>query len=565
MKKTLIGILVCSLLILTILPNISSIYIKKVNVNDFQEYEFIPGEFIVKFKEKTKILTHSIKRLNEKYQVKSIEKIFKNSENTILDNIYLYSVSEDSDILSIVNNYLACPNIAYVEPNYIIKPNVNPKTKNNRPIFNSFSQIDTFPNDPDFDKQWSLHNIGQLGGKLDSDIDALEAWKIQKGDENIIIAIIDTGIDYNHPDLVENIWMNTDEIPDNGIDDDSNGFIDDIMGWDFAYKNSDPKDTIGHGTLCAGVAGAVTNDTIGIAGVSWNCKIMNVKMFYDNYTASVLDAAMAVKYAADNGANVISMSWGDYTHYQVLEDACNYSYEKGALLIAAVGNDNANIENDYPPAYENVIAVASTNNKDKRGSWSNYGSIVDIAAPGDFIYSTMPTYEVLFNSYGFDRNYEYASGTSLAAPCVAGVAGLVLSKDGTLSQEEVTSIILDNVDAYNSEKYIGNGRINAYKAITEFYSNLDIKITGGLGVETTITYNGLGESIGEPYEITIRGGLCGLINETISGTIDFKAREAETISSGLLFGLGVIEISVKVGIKEQNAKGLQLFIFSIVK
>ena len=185
----------------------------------------------------------------------------------------------------------------------------------------------------------------------------------------------------------------------------------------------------GHGTHCAGIAGAVTNNNIGIAGVCWNCKIMNVKIGFENNTEAILPAAMGVQYAADNGAHVISMSWGDYTHYQVLEDAINYAYDKGAVLLAAAGNDEDDIPNDYPPAFENVIAVASTNNWDQRAIFSNHGNIIDIAAPGQNIYSTMPTYEVYFNTVlGFEMNYDYMMGNSMATPCVAGLAGFGLPK-----------------------------------------------------------------------------------------------------------------------------------------
>jgi hypothetical protein len=455
-----------NVVILIILILIStSLTVIGTDIDDNNEY-FVKGEIIIKIKYNC-ISSLTFNKIKEIFNVISIEKVFVNSENSILDNIYLLKLSGDSNILPIVEYYSSLPFIEYAEPNYIIQPPICIKSSNNHQNYDSISNLESIPNDPDFGKQWGLHNIGQEGGKEDSDIDAPEAWDIEKGDENIIIAIVDSGVDYTHPDLADNIWINEDEIPDNNIDDDDNGFIDDIMGWDFAYGDSNPIDDCGHGTHCAGIAGAVTNNNIGIAGVCWNCKIMNVKIGFENNTEAVLPAALGVQYAADNGSNVISMSWGDYTHYQVLEDAINYAYDKGAVLLAAVGNEEDDIPNDYPPAYENVIAVASTNNWDQRAIFSNYGSIIDIAAPGQNIYSTMPTYEVYFNTVmGFEMNYDYMNGNSMACPCVAGLAGLILSKNSSLSQEEVRSIICENVDPYDSGEYIGTGRINAYKALS---------------------------------------------------------------------------------------------------
>jgi thermitase len=339
------------------------------------------------------------------------------------------------------------------------------------------------PNDPYFGKQWFLNNRGQLiwyerflflgkipimwptRGLPDADIDAPEAWEITTGSPDVVIAILDTGIDYTHPDLAANIWNNADEIPGNGIDDDHNGYIDDVRGWDFYNHDNDPKDDHGHGTLCAGIAGAVGNNGVGIAGVAWNCKIMSVKILNETgWEAPWEDVAAAIKYAADNGANVISMSFGVYEVHYILEDAVNYAYSKGVFLCAAAGNDNTD-NVSYPCAYDNVTAVGWTNLKDQASSYSCYGDWVDIAAPGNLIYSTMPTYHVTDNDYGMPQNYTFHAGTSAATPMVAGVAALLLSKDPSLSPDEVKALLCNNVDPYTGDKYIGTGRINAYKAL----------------------------------------------------------------------------------------------------
>ncbi len=233
--------------------------------------EFVPGEFIVKLKKDTTLSMIPLIALSEKHQVYAFEKIFPNAENTILDNIYLLHVPIGSDILSIVQDYALFPDVEYAEPNGIL-------------------HASSIPNDVNFSSRWSLDNTGQVffvwnghsySGTPDADIDAPEAWDIEKGSPDVVIAVIDSGIDYTHPDLATKIWNNVDEIQGNGIDDDNNGYVDDVMGWDFAYGDNDPKDGVGHGTMCAGVAAAITDNNIGMAGVCWNCKIMPVQVMDD--------------------------------------------------------------------------------------------------------------------------------------------------------------------------------------------------------------------------------------------------------------------------------------------
>jgi subtilisin family serine protease len=452
MKNPIMGILVCFLLFLTVFVSPVLGIREKTDVEKNREtMMFIPGEFIVKLKKNITFSNHMLASLNEKYQVCTIETLFPNAKGTPLENIYCLHVSLESDILFIIHEYATCPDVEYVEPNQM-------------------GVLCSIPNDVNFSHQWYLHNTGQMGTP-DCDIDAPEAWDIETGNTDVIIAIVDTGIDWNHPDLSLKIWNNTNEIPNNGLDDDDNGYIDDVNGWDFFYNDNNPDDGYGHGTYCAGIAAASTNNNIGIAGVAWNCQFMPVKIISEN--GGFFDSATAagIVYAADNGADVISMSF-TFLDSSLLEDAVNYAYGKGAFLCAAAGNQNSPVEH-YPAAYENVTAVAATTENDTRcspdewgaGSGSNYGFWVDIAAPGNLIYSTMPTYHVYMNDNGHDQNYTFASGTSASAPMVAGVAALLLSKNSLLSPDEIKMLICENVDPYNSTEYIGSGRLNAQKVL----------------------------------------------------------------------------------------------------
>ena len=339
------------------------------------------------------------------------------------------------------------------------------------------------PNDPGFSKQYHLQTSNRLMWaafrfpflnhftyklpfmvKPDSDISAPEAWAIETGSPDVVIAIIDSGIDYTHPDLQANIWNNTDEIPSNGIDDDLNGYIDDVMGWEFYYNTSDPKDDFGHGTSCAGIAAAAGNNSVGIAGVAWNCKIMPLKILNDSGWFYWEGLASAIRYAADNGADIISMSIGDVNvSPTIVEDAVNYAYNKGVFLCAAAGNNGKNTP-FYPAVYENVTAVGMTNPKDRAHLLSNYGEWVDIAAPGMWIYSTTPTYPIPKNIALFE-NYSSSGGTSFATPQVAGAAALLKSKDPSLTPAEIKALLCNNTDPYTGSHYIGTGRLNVYKAL----------------------------------------------------------------------------------------------------
>ena len=360
-------------------------------------------------------------------------------------------------------------NVLYAEPNYKYK-------------------LLAVPNDPMFSDLWGFDNMGQTGGIEDADIDAPEAWDLETGDPGIIIAVTDTGIDYTHPDLADNMWINNAELrgaPD--VDDDNNGYIDDIYGYDFAGDvasdpgdaDSDPLENHFHGTHVAGIIGAVGNNGEGVVGICWNVKMMALKVFADDYRVEpevfVSEAAEAIKYAVDNGAKVINASWGGDYFSQSLYDAIKEAGDAGVLFVAAAGNDYGS-DNDVVPVYpasfdlDNIISVMSSDHNDERSDFSNYGATsVDIAEPGTDILSTSPTTQnFAMLVFGVSTNYATLSGTSLSAPYASGACALIWSQYPTLAHKTVKGILLKTVDPIFSlpRLNLSGGRINMYNALT---------------------------------------------------------------------------------------------------
>jgi subtilisin family serine protease len=336
--------------------------------------------------------------------------------------------------------------------------------------YNYEVRVQLTPNDPDFGLQWGLHNVGQTGGAADADIDAPEAWDQHTGDGSVVVAVIDTGVAYDHPDLAANIWVNPGEIPGNGIDDDGNGYIDDVHGYNFARSNGDPYDDHGHGTHVAGIIAAVGNNGVGITGVSWSARIMAVKFLNASGSGSTSNAINAVLYAADMGAKVMNSSWGGAGFSQALLDAIRTADEAGALFVAAAGNsasDNDVMAN-YPSNYDvaNVIAVAATDHNDAKAAFSSHGATtVDLGAPGVSIYSTVPATGNICctNPTGYQR----LSGTSMATPYVAGAATLLFSRVPGITHYQVRDRLLANVDPVLAlaTKTVTGGRLNVSRPL----------------------------------------------------------------------------------------------------
>lgn len=464
--------------VLALLISISSANLAKDKYNldnKNQKKEIVPGTFIVKFKKGNalnKSAQTSLFNTINKYNVSQYDEVFKLAKNEVikeklnLGNVYQMETSFAADIWKIVTELNDDPNIEYAEPVFLDK-------------------FDAVPNDALYPQQQHLPQIH-----------APEAWDIQYGSSNVIIGIIDSGVDWDHEDLAGVIWTNSGEIPDNGIDDDNNGYIDDIRGWDFvtarsgsgstqAHPNEDgetpdnnPMDFDGHGTHVSGIAAGQTNNNIGIASVSSGAKIMPLRCGYHandglGYVPSNF-CADAYIYAADNGANITNQSSGNSG--QLIVDAARYAFMNGVLIIESAGNGDG-VTPSVLGAQSWVMSIGSVNGQDQKTYYSSFGKYVTVSAPGGEIFVGNESDGILStvvnpsNFYGGEK-YVRFQGTSMAAPLVASLAGLIKSHEPGLSVVDLFTRIqktADNIDAQNPDYIgmLGGGRINAYRALTE--------------------------------------------------------------------------------------------------
>ncbi len=411
--------------------------------------DYVPGELLIKYKPEVRSATAAY--YQTQYEVTTMK-----SFNAIgVDHVKLPQTMTVEGALEV---FQSDPNVEYAEPNY-------------------YRYATGTPNDALFGLLWGMHNTGQTvngtAGIPDADIDAPEAWDITTGSSSVVVAVVDSGVSTLSVvnDLSGNIWSNPGEIPENGIDDDSNGYVDDVVGWDFVFDDNSPNDANGHGTHVAGTVAAVGNNSTGVTGVSWSTKIMALRFLDARGSGSTEDAISAILYANAKGAHVINNSWGGGGYNQSLKDAIDAS---SAVVVCAAGNGGSDLigdDNDavpfYPSSYtsSNLIAVAATDQNDNRASFSNYGpTSVDVAAPGVNILSTLST-----------GGYGYLAGTSMAAPHVAGLAALIhtvsssaSSGNRTLAATDIIQTIKDTVDPLSSLSGViaTGGRINAYTAVS---------------------------------------------------------------------------------------------------
>jgi thermitase len=367
---------------------------------------FVPGEILVKFK--PRLTSAEEGKVKKGLGLKTVERLAELGVQRIK--------VPPGDEKKIIEKLQKDPAVEYVQPNYILYA------------------IDTNPDDTYFYLQWGLTKI-----------QAPAAWDLVTGTTPVTIAVVDTGVAQGHVDLSSKI----------------------VPGYDFYWGDSDPEDDHSHGTHVAGIAAAATNNSTGVAGLSWGARIMPVKVLGPGGGGSVSSVANGIIYAANNNAQVINMSLGGYGlgSDQTLKGAVDYAYGRGCLLVAAAGNDNTSSPL-YPAAYDHVVAVAATDSADNRAWFSNYGSYIDVAAPGVDIYST-----ILNNSYG----YKY--GTSMATPFASGLAALVWSSDPTLTNDEVENIIESTAVDLGTpgwDQYFGWGRINAVAAAAATMPTLDL-------------------------------------------------------------------------------------------
>ncbi len=442
--------------------------------------KFETGEIIVKIEEEAS--PADLKGLNRENSARLEEDLPKSDVN-------LVDLPQNLPVKEAVDQYEKSPDVEYAQPNYLLYPT---KTTND-------TYYDRYLYGPNNTGQ----NINGSDGVPDADIDAPEAWDQTTGSQETIVAVIDEGVNVNHPDLKDNIWHNPGETPGNNKDDDNNGYVDDVNGWDFANDDAsvyDPDPITGqgdeHGTHVAGTIAAQGNNSTGVSGVNWDARIMPLKFLGKN-GGTTLDAVEAINYAVDKGVKISNNSWGGGGYSQALYDAIKRADSAGHLFVAAAGNAGANNDttSSYPANYDlpNVISVAATNNKDNLASFSNFGAKnVDLAAPGVDIVSTYP-----------ENNYGYMSGTSMAAPHVTGVAALIKSQNTSLDDAQMRSRILESVDKKDNlqGKVATGGRLNAASALGIRTTDLGLATsrnatTFGKGIELSGKLSAEGEPLG---------------------------------------------------------------------
>jgi subtilisin family serine protease len=351
----------------------------------------------------------------------------------------------------------------------------------------------TYPNDPRFNQLWGMYNRGEVRGQADADIDATDAWDIETGGD-IIVGVCDSGVDYTHEDIAANIFINPNEIPDNGIDDDNNGFIDDVRGWDFGDEDNDPMDPHGHGTHVSGTIAAVGNNGIGVTGVNWNAKILPLKIVDSQGDGFTAPAAKAIEYAILMGARVTNHSWGGGNPFQPLKDAIIAAEEAGVLTVASAGNAGRRLDSRYQhfPAglpYDGIVSVANTTRDDRLAGSSNWSPVtVDLGAPGSGVVSTTP-----------NNNYESFSGTSMSAPHVTGAIALIWSHAPHLTLMEMKNLLITTVDSLPDliGTTVSGGRLNLHRALATLdtespqgVENLAASLAGPTAVALTWTASG---------------------------------------------------------------------------
>lgn len=417
----------------------------------------------------------------KKFPVKEFKRLFQEEKNIRfshitgrfevvpdLSRVYIFKFDENTDIFQIIQELNRLKEVEYAQPNhtYILR---------------------AIPDDPYFSRQWYLHSTGTYA-EVDADIDAPEGWDILQDASSIVVAVLDTGVNKTHPDLIGNL----------------------IAGYDFSDNDSDPEDYDGHGTHVTGIIGATGSNATGISGVAWKVKIMPLKIF-PNATDEVISSA--IKYAVDNGARILNNSWGNDcsspSRSQLIEDAINYAVKMGAIVVFAAGNsDTSNELCGYPASLPNVIGVGALDIRDKKSSFSNYGEWVDIVAPGG-TNDGNPEHDI-FSTY-IPFTYAYLPGTSMAAPIVSGVAALIWAKNPNLTAAEVRQILeLSATDIYDKNPsyrgLLGRGKVNLKNALN---SNITYAKQGSIKIYGSAKLRGAINTLQDKAYIYFEGNDAG--------------------------------------------------------
>lgn len=426
--------------------------------------QFVDGEILVKFK--GTVSAQSRETIVSSLGARTVARV-----RSI--GVQRLRLTGDMSVQSAIDQLYQSGAVDYAEPNYLVHASI-------------------IPNDTQFAQQWGLRNTGQTGGLSGADIDAAPAWDTITGTASVLIGVLDSGLDYRHADLRNNLYTNPGEDPwsdpndpstGNKIDDDGNGLVDDWKGFNFLTDNNDVYDDNAHGTHVAGIAGAVGNNGQGVSGVCWQVRIMGLKFLNTAGDGNVGDAIEAIEYAANLGVDILNCSWGGPDYSETLRNMVSYANGQGVLLVAAAGNGGVNTDDspEYPACFEvaNVISVAASDAGDQRAVWgdenentddcgfscsnvvaavpgSNFGATtVDLAAPGKDILSTVP------------GGYAVFSGTSMSAPYVSGAAALVLARNPGLTPSQLKQRLMNTVDKVSafSGLCVTGGRLNLQKAL----------------------------------------------------------------------------------------------------
>lgn len=477
--------------------------------------EFAPGEVIVKFS-------------GDKASASAALAAVGAQEVETLDFIGAVRMKVSAPVLSAVAQLSASAGVEYAQPNYVYRASV-------------------IPNDPSYGSLYGMTKIS-----------APAAWDVTTGSSSVVVAVIDTGIDASHADLQGNLWVNPGEIAGNGIDDDSNGYIDDVNGINAINNSGNPNDDntgVWHGTHCSGTIGAVGNNGVGVAGVNWDVSIMACKFLDGNGSGFTANAVKCIAYGVNNGANVLSNSWGGGPFDAALNTAIANANTAGLLFIAAAGNESSDTDccANYPSNYAqpNVISVAATTSSDGLAGFSNWGrKTVDLGAPGDSILSTRG---------GGGSGYHFLSGTSMATPHVAGAAALVWAANPGLTHLQVKQRLLGGVDRVASlvDKTVTSGRLNVANAVNGVTPDFD-----GDGIPTgtdncpdvsnAAQTDSDGDGVGDACDTNPACGPCGGGG---CGTIGGDLRLPDNLGRGVAVGLLLVPAAIVFGLARRRRRG----------